>query len=274
MNVEVKKTNESRWQQKCFISDRKALILGAAVEKQFWKIGILRSLCMRIGILEDDLTQIELYKLWLSTAQHQFLAYTTIKEFLAALSYEKFDLLLVDRELPDGNGETALKWVRENCGWDIPVIFVTGDDSEANIVSALRLGADDYVTKPANYFELLARIDGWARRSKSPALVVLRLGAYDIDQQNREILFRGKSIELTQKEYELASYMFQHPGKLLSRVHLLEAIWGLQAEIDTRTVDTHVSRLRRKLHIEPENGWEIISIYGYGYRMEVFKLPA
>lgn len=226
---------------------------------------------MRIGILEDDLTQIELYKLWLSTAQHQFVAYPTLAELFVGLGYEKFDLLLIDRELPDGNGELALKWIRENLGWDLPVIFVTADNSEANIVNALRLGADDYVTKPPNYFELLARIDGWARRSKTPAQSVLKFGCYEIDQQNREILFRGKAIELTQKEYELASYMFQHPGKLLSRVHLLEAIWGLQAEIDTRTVDTHVSRLRRKLHIEPENGWEIISIYGYGYRMEVLK---
>lgn len=227
---------------------------------------------MRIGILEDDLTQVELYKLWLSTAQHQFSVSPTIAQFLSDLGREKFDLLLVDRELPDGSGETALKWIRENLGWDLPVIFVTADSSEANIVNALRLGADDYVTKPPNYFELLARIDGWGRRVKVPALTILKFGAYEIDQQNREILLQGKAIELTQKEYELACYMFQHPGRLLSRVHLLEAIWGFQAEIDTRTVDTHVSRLRRKLHIAPEHGWEIISVYGYGYRMEVLKL--
>jgi two-component system response regulator RegX3 len=224
---------------------------------------------MRIGILEDDLSQVELYKLWLSTAQHQFVCYPTIAEFLTALRVEKFDLLLVDRLLPDGNGETALQWIRDNLGWNIPVIFVTGETSETDIVKALRLGADDYVIKPPHYFELIARIDGWARRVKAPVLTTLKYGAYDIDQANREILLAGKAIELTQKEYELATYMFQHPGRLLSRVHLLEAIWGLQAEIDTRTVDTHVSRLRRKLSIQPEYGWEIISIYGYGYRMEL-----
>jgi two-component system response regulator RegX3 len=223
---------------------------------------------VRIGILEDDSMQIELYKLWLATAQHQFTFYSTIADFLTGLRNEKFDLLLVDRVLPDGNGEIALKWVRDNLGWDLPVIFVTADHNEADIVSVLRLGADDYITKPPNYFELIARIDGWARRAKTPALSTLKYGAYDIALANREILLGGKAIELTQKEYELATYMFQHPGRLLSRVHLLEAIWGLQAEIDTRTVDTHVSRLRRKLLIQAENGWEIISIYGYGYRME------
>ena len=78
----------------------------------------------------------------------------------------------------------------------------------------------------------------------------------------------GKSIELTQKEFELACYMFQSPGKLLSRVHLLEKLWGLKAEVDTRTVDTHVSRIRRKLGIGPERGWQIFPVYGWGYRIE------
>lgn len=226
---------------------------------------------MRIGILEDDATQIELYSLWLATAHHQCSFYQTVASFVTALATEKFDLLLVDRLLPDGSGDTALRWIRDNLGWEIPVIFVTGNNSEADIVAGLRMGADDYVLKPPNYFELIARIDGWARRVKAPAQVLLKYGPYEVQQQNREILLNGNAIELTQKEYELACYMFQHPGRLLSRVHLLEAIWGLQAEIDTRTVDTHVSRLRRKLAIGPENGWEIISIYGYGYRMEVVQ---
>jgi two-component system response regulator RegX3 len=229
---------------------------------------------MRIGILEDDSNQIDLYQLWLSTVQHQSVCYNTVAEFTAALRTVRFDLLLIDRELPDGNGETALTWVRENLGWDIPVIFVTADHTESSIVSALRLGADDYVTKPPKYFELIARIDGLLRRSKAAPIGELKLGAYEIDLQNREIRVGGKAIELTQKEYELATYMFQHPGRLLSRVHLLDAIWGLQAEIDTRTVDTHVSRLRRKLNIGPANGWEIVSIYGYGYRMETITPSA
>jgi DNA-binding response OmpR family regulator len=73
---------------------------------------------------------------------------------------------------------------------------------------------------------------------------------------------------LTQKEFELACYFFQNPGKLLSRIHLLEKLWGLNSNVDTRTVDTHVSRIRRKLQIESNNGWQIIPVYGYGYRIE------
>ena len=228
---------------------------------------------MRIGVLEDDAAQIELYLLWLRTAQHQAVVYRTVSEFTAALSTQKFDLLLIDRALPDGSGEMALRWVREHLGWALPVIFVTAHDAEPDIAGALRLGADDYVIKPPKYFELIARIEALARRARGQRPPLRQLGHYTIHQENREILLGGKAVDLTQKEFELACYLFDHPGRLLSRVHLLEAIWGLHAEIDTRTVDTHISRLRRKLCIQPDKGWEIIAVYGYGYRMEAVAVP-
>ncbi len=228
---------------------------------------------MRIAVLEDDTALVELYKLWFSMVRHECVFHGTVAAYLAALRTERFDLLLIDMTLPDGSGEEALKWVRENLGWDLPVIFVTAHDTEAEVVNTLRLGADDYVIKPPKYFELVARVEGLMRRIKSTPQPVLRFGVYEINQNNRQILVSGKAIELTQKEYEVGCYLFQNPGRLLSRVHLLEVIWGLHAEIDTRTVDTHVSRLRRKLHIYPENGWEIISVYGYGYRIEKVNDP-
>jgi DNA-binding response OmpR family regulator len=223
---------------------------------------------MRIGVLEDDAAQVELYKLWFSTARHECRFFGTIADLVAVLGSERFDLFVVDWQLPDGTGDRALRAIRETLGWEIPVICVTLRDTEQDIVAALRQGADDYVVKPPRYFELLARIESLARRSRAVQLPVLHFGGYEIDQENREIRAAGKPVELTQKEYELASYMFRNPGRLLSRVHLLEVIWGLHAEIDTRTVDTHVSRIRRKLRIHPESGWEIISVYGYGYRLE------
>ncbi|MFT5642739.1 MAG: two-component system response regulator RegX3 [Janthinobacterium sp.] len=229
---------------------------------------------MRIAVLESNLIQIELYKLWLSTAQHQFQMYSVGADLLAALKTEKFDLLLCDVSLPDGTGDKVLSWVRENLGWSISIIVVTARDAESDAVNALRMGADDYMVKPPKYFELIARIEALGRRNRAARQQVLKLGVYEIHQENRKIMALGELVELTQKEYEVACYLFQNPGRLLSRVHLLEVIWGLQAEIDTRTVDTHISRLRRKLHIYPENGWEIISVYGYGYRIEIVERPA
>lgn len=221
---------------------------------------------MYLGILEDDPAQQELYKLWFGSAQHTCRCYGSAREFVAALEAQRFDLLLIDWMLPESSGEAVLRWVRENLGWEIPVIFITARDSEVDIVKALRSGADDYVVKPAKYLELLARIESLSRRTKPLPLV--RLGQYEIDQDRRSIELRGQPVKLTQKEYELACYMFQTPGKLLSRVHLLERLWGLNADVDTRTVDTHVSRIRRKLEIKPENGWQIVPEYGWGYRME------
>lgn len=221
---------------------------------------------MRIGVLEDDLAQQEMYKLWFGPAKHDCVCYGTAETFEQALGKEAFELLIIDWTLPDSTGEIVLKRVREQLGWDIPVIFVTARESEIDIVNALRSGADDYLVKPPKYLELLARIESLSRRIKPPALQ--QIGAYEINQASHQIRFKGEEVKLTYKEFELACYMFQNPGKLLSRVHLLEKLWGLNANVDTRTIDTHVSRIRRKLQIMPANGWEIIPVYGFGYRIE------
>ena len=221
---------------------------------------------MRIAVLEDDLAQQELYRLWLGTAQHTCTYFGTSKSFIEALGKAAYDLLIIDWMLPDSSGELALRWIRENIGWHIPVIFITSKDSELDIVTALRSGADDYLVKPAKCLELLARIESLARRMVPPS--VQQIGVYEINQDLRQIRLHGKEVELTQKEFELACFLFQNHGKLLSRVHLLEKLWCLNADVDTRTVDTHMSRIRRKLAINPENGWQIIPVYGYGYRIE------
>jgi DNA-binding response OmpR family regulator len=225
---------------------------------------------VHVGILEDDATQQELYKLWFSAAPHSCRCAASVKDFVDLLQKARFDVLLIDWMLPESSGEMALRWVRENLGWEIPVIFITSRDTEVDIVTALRAGADDYVVKPPKYHELLARIESLTRRAKPPA--VLRFGAYEMDQERRIFSVDGKAVTLTQMEFDLAGYMFQNPGKLLSRVHLLEKLWGLNANVDTRTVDTHVSRIRRKLSIGPDNGWQIVPVYGWGYRIE--KLTA
>jgi DNA-binding response OmpR family regulator len=221
---------------------------------------------VKIGILEDSATQQELYRLWFETTQHECFCYGTAEAFKGAVAGERFDVLLLDWMLPESSGEEVLKWVREAIGWDIPVIFITSRDSEVDVANILRNGADDYLVKPPRMLELLARIESLSRRSRPAAET--RLGRYEIKPERRSIELDGEPVKLTQREFELASYLFQNPGKLLSRVHLLEKLWGLNADVDTRTVDTHVSRIRRKLSIGEETGWQIIPEYGYGYRME------
>lgn len=227
---------------------------------------------MRLGILEDEPTQIAIYELLFSHAHYQCEIYSSIATFLHALKEKKFDLLVLDWMLPDGTAEEVLKWIRGNYTWHIPIICVTSRDSESDVVHVLHMGADDYFVKSTRHFELLARIESLTRRNREKQSSVVQFGSYAINYDNQEITVAGKNAGLTQKEFSLANYLFQNQNKLLSRIHLLDKIWGLSAEIDTRTVDTHISRLRNKLQFTPQSQWDIVTIYGYGYRLQNAKV--
>lgn len=229
---------------------------------------------MHIGIAEDDQDQQDLLRLWLEEANHTVAAYGTVAQYIDALKKERFDMLLIDWMLPDGTGADLLQWARGNLGWETPILVLTARDDEETVVSALQAGADDYVVKPPKPAELLARVAALGRRVRSGALPVLRLGAFEIDIQRQRLSLDGEPVMLTQKEFDLSAYLFQNPGKLLSRDHLLNKIWGLNAEVDTRTVDTHVSRLRKKLGLDGSKGWKLVPVYGVGYRFERIEQPA
>lgn len=228
---------------------------------------------MHIGIAEDDPDQQDLLRLWLEGAQHSVGAHATVAGYIEALKKERFELLLIDWMLPDGTGADVLAWARSNLGWELPILVLTSRDDEATVVAALQAGADDYVVKPPKPAELLARVAALGRRVRSGGLPVLRLGAFEIDIQRQRLSINGGPVMLTQKEFDLSSYLFQNPGKLLSRDHLLNKIWGINADVDTRTVDTHISRLRKKLGLDGSKGWKLVPVYGVGYRFERIDAP-
>lgn len=223
---------------------------------------------MQIALLEDDPAQLGLYKLYLESGAHKCDGYLTAKAFSEGLQRTRYDLLVVDWVLPDSRGDQVIRMVRQDLAWDVPIVVLTANDDEANVVAALRGGADDYIVKPPKPMELLARIEALLRRARASAPPAVHLGPYDIDLAARTISLDGRSVDLTQKEFDLAVHLFNHCGKLLSRVKLLEEIWGIHADVDTRTVDTHVSRIRRKLRLAPKNGFKLTPIYGFGYRLE------
>ncbi len=225
---------------------------------------------MRIALLEDDHEQIVLLRGWLEGAGHSLHAYERGRDFLREVVRESFDVFLLDWMIPDKSGMEVLAWVRANLKERVPVLFVTARDSEEDIVSVLHSGADDYMVKPLRKFELLARIDALARRSR-PAVKdddIAAYGEYRVDIVRRSITRRGKEIDLTQKDFDLAVFLFRNLGRLLSRGHIFEAVWGQSTEINTRTIDTHVSRLRARLGLVPENGWRLGAVYQHGYRLE------
>lgn len=238
---------------------------------------------MRIGLLEDDSSQIELISMWANEAGDQLQSYTTGKSFREAMDRENFDLLVLDWHLPDTTGIEELDWLRGEKASTTPVIFITSRDSEASVVEALEHGADDYMVKPVRKEVTLARIRALQRRNRlgqfaSEAMAMAggetHSGAgidvfapYEINNAEHTIAVEGTVIKLTNKEFELAAYLFRNAGCLVSRDQLLERIWGTRADLNTRTVDTHVSRIRSKLAINPARGWQLSSIYQRGYRL-------
>lgn len=223
---------------------------------------------MHLGILEDDPVQQALLSTLVQQAQHSFRAYDTVAGFLEALKQESFDLCLIDWVLPDGNGAEVLRWIRKNIGWQLPSIVITAQEDEETVVAALEAGADDYVVKPAKPLELMARINAASRRARPSAMPILRAGDYEINTESQRLSINGNAVEMTQKEFDLAVCLFQNLGKLLSRDYLLNKVWGISADVDVRTVDTHISRLRRKLVFDGSHGWKLVPIYGFGYRFE------
>jgi two-component system, OmpR family, response regulator RegX3 len=223
---------------------------------------------MHILLVDDNDQQRDLIGLWLTSGGHTFDASATQAAFLDRLSQTRGDLLLIDWSLPDGSGAEILQWVRSKIGWEIPTMVLTANEEEETVVEALRAGADDYVSKKVKPKELLARIAAVTRRVTPVALTVTRLDVYEADTVQQRLSVNQATIALTQKEFDLAVYLLQNPDKLLSRDHLLNAIWGLNTDVDTRTVDTHISRLRKKLMLDGTHGWRLAPIYGYGYRLQ------
>lgn len=228
---------------------------------------------MRFAILEDSRSQAMLLQTMIEELGHDGVVFPNAQSFREGLEAQSFDLLLMDWILPDGSGDELLGWVRKRFGWSLPVIFVTARVAESDVAAMLRLGADDYVCKPIRYVELAARIEALIRRKSvlgapAPDPAPVTIGNISLDPAARAAFVDRRPVALTGKEFDLALLLLRNLGTLFNRQTLLERVWEVGVDIDTRTVDTHVSRLRRKLGLEPTSGWQLTTVYGHGYRLE------
>ncbi|MCM8622044.1 MAG: response regulator transcription factor [Candidatus Accumulibacter sp.] len=194
--------------------------------------------------------------------------YSTVSALKADLKNERFDLLILDWSLPDGDAGEVIRLVRQTLSQATPILIESVTDDEQRIVEALTLGADDYVVKPLRVAELQARVAALLRRTGVKNQVTMMVEPYRVDRDNLTIFLGEEDLELSPLEYDLSSYLFSHPNQLLTRETLLVNVWGRNADEDTRSVDALVSRLRKKLRLGPTTGWQIASLRSYGYRFE------
>ncbi len=225
---------------------------------------------MRVALLEDDPAQAELMRVWLEGDGHECHGFALGKSLIRCLQRDTFDLIILDWMLPDIEGIQVVQWIRAHLDWPVPVLFVTARDAEADVVSALESGADDYMSKPVKRFEMIARIRAITRRAlpSNEDGNLITLGAYQINNQIRSVQVNGQPVELTQKEFDLVWFLFRNVGRVLSRGHILEGVWGFSPSLNTRTVDTHISRIRTKLALKGDHGWQLRAVYQHGYRLE------
>jgi DNA-binding response OmpR family regulator len=175
----------------------------------------------------------------------------------------------LDWQVPELSGIEVLRHVRETLHDSVPVVFATQRKGEQDIVEALDQGADDYLVKPIRHRELLARINALQRRAgfdEDPE--ELQLGPIRISLKSQTVTVNDVKVKLTHKDYLLSCCLLRNFGKVLSREFLLKEVWGIGSDLHTRTVDVHVSRLRRSLNIGPDIGYYIKTIYHHGYRLE------
>ena len=180
----------------------------------------------------------------------------------------KFDLLILDLGLPSRDGLDVLRELRERHG-NLPVVILTARDSVKDTVAGLEGGADDYMTKPFRFDELLARVRVRLRGERATEPTVLGSGDAVLDLRTRQIVLEGRTIDLSAREFALAEVFFRHPGQVLSREQLLSQVWGYDFDPGSNVVDVYVGYLRKKLGKE-----SIVSVRGMGYRLERGSPPA
>jgi DNA-binding response OmpR family regulator len=224
-----------------------------------------------VVVCEDDEPTLELLCDHLTADRYRALPAPAASDALRLCHYKQPDLLLLDLGLPDASGLDVLREIRGTDGStgrfdpDLPVVVVTGRGSDADRVRGLAEGADDYVVKPFHYPELAARVGAVLRRRQPRRVGPRRIGELSIDPSTREVRVGERRVELANKEFALLRALAAEPTRVFGKEELLRDVWGFRSLGRTRTLDSHASRLRRKL--DPDAGRFVVNCWGVGYRL-------
>lgn len=226
-----------------------------------------------IFVLEDDADIQQLIRHHLEAAGFAVRAYLTPSDILPDAERQPPALFLLDIMVPGGSGLDLCRRLRKhNALSATPIIFLTARAAENDRVQGLELGADDYITKPFSTRELLARVKAVLRRFERPtAPSVIEFDDVAIDASAMQLKVRGALATTTATEFRLLDYLARHPGRVFSRDHLLDAVWGDARFVTPRSVDVYVRRIREKIERDPEEPRYLITVRGAGYRFELPK---
>jgi DNA-binding response OmpR family regulator len=224
-----------------------------------------------VVVCEDDAMTLELLCDHLMADRFGVMPAPSASDALRLCRYNHPDLLLLDLSLPDASGLDVLREIRTADGVDsrfdpdLPVIVLTGRGAQTDRVRGLTAGADDYLTKPFNFEELRARIGSVLRRRASRREGPIRVGELMVDPVRRKVIVGDREVVLAKKEFTLLRILAADPTRVFTKEDLLESVWGYRSPGKTRTLDSHASRLRRKL--DPEHSRYIVNCWGIGYRL-------
>jgi len=232
---------------------------------------------MRIALADDDRDIREQVCAIVRKAGHIVDDFTNGLDVQKALQRDTYDVVLLDWNMPGQTGFDVLNWAAENLESAPPFILLTSRQDKGDIVAGLEAGAVDYIVKPESDEVIRARIEAAARRTAvKETREKAQFGPFEVDYAARAISREGGDkdgpITLTAKEYDLAVLLFENIDRPLSRSYLFSRVWGGNIDVETRTIDMHISRLRSKLGLTPESGLVIRTVFGFGYRMDHFEV--
>ncbi len=228
-----------------------------------------------ILVIEDNQDIADLVALHLRDEGYEVTLHHDGSEGLAAARAAPYDLLVLDLMLPGTDGLTICRELRTGPHY-LPILMLTAKSTELDRVLGLEMGADDYLTKPFSIRELVARVKALLRRAEAMganpqqaagfAGDTLRCGDLQIDSERREVTISGKPVELTAREFDLLLHFARHPGRVYSRVQLLDQVWGYGHEGYEHTVNSHINRLRAKIEADPAKPRYVLTVWGVGYK--------
>jgi DNA-binding response OmpR family regulator len=218
----------------------------------------------KVILIDDEQRMLDLISLYLMPKGYKCIKFTSPLAALDYLETEGADLVLLDVMMPEMDGWETCREIRRH--WDIPIIMLTARTEKTDIVRGLKLGADDYVQKPFDEEELIARLEAVLRR-KGPSNNTLTFKGLVLNQDSFELSLEGKPVSLTPKEFAMLSLFMQNKNKVFSREHLLTTIWGHSVVTEDRTIDSHVRNLRDKLRKAgfPVDDY-LSTVWGVGYK--------